>query len=424
MKIYKKVPEQFHSRFMDTLNTIEGKQEKTYGSYGTKKMILLVAVLILALSTITVSATYIFRWNRTAKDRLGISEELAEKLNQEGIAKQEYTAASAAGVKISAVQSVMTDDYCYVLLSVSTPEQLPIDEVLFRETYAESDIGISRCVVNPVCEDVENNGYLWEALLFTDDAVSYSGADVVIVLHDLNRVDLSASIDETLVEGEWRIPLTLPSDLDTLEINQARTLQIGHHEVNIRRMTVTPFQVRLYGDEELEHALYYQTKYVSGITYQDGTFVEEDAFINVSTGHADENTGEYYAVIDLPIAVDIRQYADIIFEESEDMSVPMTWSEGALNQMNILQNCCGHKIIFDGVKFMLWDERCKVGIDILNLTELGYDVNSRDLILLGPGGIADAGYDQNDGNFVEVGPGGKSIHAFIGGEEYHYDVMY
>ena len=424
MKIYKNVPEQFHSQFMDTINTIEEKQEKKYHRYGTKKMVLLVAVLVLALSTITVSAAYIFGWNQAAKDRLGVSEELAGQLNQEGIAKQEYAMDSAAGVEIKAIQSVMTDDYCYVLLSVSAPEQVPLDEVLFRETYVESDVGIERCVVSPALYDIERNGHLWEALLYIDDAINYSGADVVIVLNDLQRVGLKAEIDETIVEGEWRIPLTLPSESEILEINRERTMQIGHHEVNIKRMEVTPFQVRLYGDEELEHALWYQTKYVSGITYQDGTLVEEDAIFNITKRHTDENTGERYVVIDLPVAIDIRQYADMVLEDSEDISVPMSWSEDELSQMEILQNRSGHKILFDGVKFILWDEKCEVGTEIFDLTELGYDVNSGDLILLEAGGISSAGYDVNDGNIVEVGPAGRVIHAYINGEQYHYDVRY
>ena len=430
MKIYKDVPEQFHSQFMDTINAIETKEEGKHHRYGTKRMILLVAVLVLALSTITVGATYIFVWNQAALDWLGVSEELAEHLNEEGIAKQEYATVSAAGVEIKAVQSVMTDDYCYVLLSVSAPEQVPLDEVLFRETYVESDVGIERCIVSPALYDTERSGRLWEALLYIDDAVDYSGADVVIVLQDLERADLRAEgdetliIHETLVEGEWRIPLTLPSDLETLEINRERTMQIGHHEVNIKRMEVTPFQIRLYGDEELEHALWYQTKYVSGITYQDGTLVEEDAIFNITKRHTDENTGERYVVIDLPVAIDIRQYTDMVLEDSEDMSVPMSWSEDELSQMEILQNRSGHKILFDGVKFILWDEKCEVGTIIVDLAELGYDVNSGDLILLEAGGISSAGYNVNDGNIVEVGPAGRVIHAYINGEQYHYDVMY
>ena len=424
MKIYKNVPEQFHSQFMDTINAIETKEEGRHHRYGTKKMVLLVAALVLALSTITVGAAYIFTWNPAAMDMLGVSEELAEHLNEEGIAKQEYATDSDAGIKISAIQSVMTDEYCYVLLSVSALEQVPIDDVLFRETYVESDVGIERCIVNHALYETERNGHLWEALLFIDDAVDYSGADVVIVLQDLQRADLRAGIDETIVEGEWRIPLTLPSDLETLEINQERTMQIGHHEVNIKRMEVTPFQVRLYGDEELEHALWYQTKYVSGITYQDGTLVEEDAIFNITKRHTDENTGERYVVIDLPVAIDIRQYADMVLEDSEDISVPMSWSEDELSQMEILQNRSGHKILFDGVKFILWDEKCEVGTEIFDLTELGYDVNSGDLILLEAGGISSAGYDVNDGNIVEVGPAGRVIHAYINGEQYHYDVRY
>lgn len=430
MKIYKNVPERFHSQFMDTIHTIEEKQEKTHRRYGTKRMILLVAVLVLVLSTITVGAAYIFEWNQAALDWLGVSEELAGQLNEEGIAKQEYATDSDAGIEISAVQSVMTDDYCYVLLSVSAPEQVPLDDVLFRETYVESDVGIERCVVSPALYDIERNGHLWEALLFIDDAVDYSGADVVIVLQDLERADLRAEgdetliIHETLVEGEWRIPLTLPSESEILEINRERTMQIGHHEVNIKRMEVTPFQVRLYGDEELDHALYYQTKYVSGIIYQDGTFVEEDAFMNITKRHTDENTGEYYVVIDLPVAIDIRQYADIIFEEQNDVSVSMTWSEDELNQMDIVQDRRGHKILFDGAKFILWDEKCGVGTDIVDLAELGYDVNSGDITFLEPGSINKFGYNENDGNLIEVGSGGRMIHAYINGAQYHLDVLY
>ena len=421
MKIYKNVPERFHSQFMDTIHTIEEKQEKHYRRHGTKRMILLVAVLVLVLSTITVGATYVFRWNQAALDWLGVSEELAGQLNEEGVAKQEYAADSDAGIEISAVQSVMTDDYCYVLLSVSAPDQISLDEVLFRETYVESDVGIERCVVNPALYDIEDNGYLWEAILYIDDAVGYSGADVVIVLNDLYKT----GIDETLVEGEWRIPLTLPSESEILEINQERTMQIGHHEVNIKKTEVTPFQIRLYGDEEeLKHAIHYVLQRVPGIVYQDGTFIEEDTAITVGRGRSDQDAGEYYIALELPTAIDIRQYADMVFEEQKDMSSPMTWSEDELSRMDILQDRVGHKILFDGVKFLLWDEKCEVGTEIFDLTELGYDVDGGDLILLGPGGLAETGYDENDGNIVEVGPGGRLIQAFINGEKHYYDVRY
>lgn len=425
MKIYKNVPERFHSQFMDTIHTIEEKQEKTHRRYGTKRMILLVAVLVLVLSTITVGAAYIFEWNQAALDWLGVSEELAGQLNEEGIAKQEYAVASGEGVEISAVQSVMTDDYCYVLLSVSAPEQVPLDDVLFRETYVESDVGIESCTVNHALYDIEGDGHLWEALLYIYDATDYSGADVVIVLKDLERFDLKAEIYETIVEGEWRIPLTLPSESEILEINRERTMQIGHHEVNIKKTEVTPFQIRLYGDEEeLKHAIYYMIQWISGIVYHDGTFIEEDTGITVRSGRNNQDTREYYIALDWPTAIDIRQYADMVLKESEDMPVSMTWSEDELNQMTVLKERYGHKILFDGTKIILWDEKCEVGTDIVDLEELGYDVNSGNLILLGPGEMDELGYDENDGNIVEVGPGGNLIKAFINGEKHFYDVMY
>lgn len=425
MKIYKNIPEQFHGQFMDTIHAIEGEKEKNYRRYRMKRMILLVAVLVLALSTITVGAAYIFEWNQAALDWLGVSEELAEHLNGEGTAKQEYASDFDAGVEIRAIQSVMTDNCCYVLLSVSVPEQIFLDDdVFFGEMYIESDGESGVCAANSVKESMQDHEGLWEAQLVTTQTMIYSGAEIVIALRNLER-HKDFEVVETLAEGEWRIPLTLPSAPEILEINRERTMQIGHHEVNIKRMEVTSFQIRLYGDEELEHAIYYQTKYVPGITYRDGTFVEENAFFNISKGRGiDEDTGEYYVGIDLPVAIDIRQYADMILEDNEDMTVPMSLSEDELSRMDILQDRRGHKILFDGVKFILWDEKCEVGIDIFDLTELGYDVSSGDLILLGPGGIADAGYDENDGNIVEVGPGGRLIQVYINGEKHYYDVMY
>ena len=426
MKIYKNVPEKFHSQFMDTIHTIEEKQEKNFRIYGKKRMILLVAVLVLVLSTITVGAAYIFTWNPAALDWLGVSEELAGHLNEEGIAKQEYAVASGEGVEISAVQSVMTDNYCYVLLSVSVPEQVFLgNDVLFGEMYIESDMGSTPCAINSVKESIHDHEALWETQLSTDETMIYNGAEIVIVLRDLERHD-NFEVVEKLAEGEWRIPLTLPSGSEILEINQERTVQIGHHEVNIERMEVTPFQIRLYGDEEeLKHAVYYQLQKFPGILYRDGTYVEEDAYIFVgSKNREDQDTGEYYVAIELPVAVDVRQYADIVIEEQKDMSSPMTWSEDELSRMDILQDRVGHKILFDGVKFMLWDEKCEVGTEIFDLTELGYDVDGGDLILLGPGGLAETGYDENDGNIVEVGPGGRLIQAFINGEKHYYDVRY
>ena len=426
MKIYKNVPERFHSQFMDTIHTIEEKQEKNFRIYGTKRMILLVAVLVLVLSTITVGAAYIFEWNQAALDWLGVSEELAGQLNEEGIAKQECATDSDAGIEISAVQSVMTDNYCYVLLSVSVPEQVFLGkDVLFGETYIESDMGSTPCAINSVKESIHDHEALWETQLSTDETMIYNGAEIVIVLRDLERHD-NFEVVEKLAEGEWRIPLTLPSGSEILEVNQERTVQIGHHEVNIARMEVTPFQIRLYGDEEeLKHAVYYQLQKFPGILYRDGTYVEEDAYIFVgSKNREDQDTGEYYVAIELPVAVDVRQYADIVIEEQKDMSSPMTWSKDELNQMDILQDRVGHKILFDGTKIMLWDEKCEVGTDIMDLAELGYDVDSGDLTFLETGSINKFGYDENDGNLIEVGSGGRMIHAFINGAQYHYEVLY
>lgn len=140
--------------------------------------------------------------------------------------------------------------------------------------------------------------------------------------------------------------------------------------------------------------------------------------IQLSTDETMIHNGAEIAVV----LRDLERHKD--FEDQEDMAVPMTWSKDELGQMTVLKELYGHIILFDSTKIILWDEKCEMGTDIVDLAELGYDVDSGDIILLGPGGMEELDYDENDGNIVEIGSGGNLIKAFINGAQYHYEVLY
>lgn len=405
MKIYKDVPEQFHNQFMETIDMLAEEKEQKIVKLKAKRMMPLVAAVVLALSTLTVSAACIFAWHQAAKDRLGVSEELAEQMSEKGMAKEETASFSAEGVDITAIQSVMTDNYCYVLLSVSVPKQLVIDEdMLFGESRVESDAEFTGCVINHVPESDDGSNSLWEVQLLTSDTENYAGVEATIILNDLIQTE-KAEVTETLIKGEWKIPITLPLEPDVLAVKEECVMRIGHHEVTIKHMEVTPFEIRLYGNkEELQHAIHYQNTNAEGVYYQDGTFVEENSVINVTKGHNDDKTGENYILIELPTAIDIMQYAQLVLEEKEDTAVAMALSEDELAQMTVLYERYGHKLLYREGTVLLWDENCKVGTEIVNLTNLGYD--------------------EGKGDSFEVGPGGKLLHVMTGNEKKVFDVMY
>lgn len=406
MKMYKDIPEQFHSKFTETIDMLANEKEKSnVPQFRAKRMMPLMAAAVLALSTLTVSAACIFIWHQTAKESLGVSNELSVKMAEEGIAKEEEITVSADGVEISAIQTVMTGDYCYVLLSVTTPEEVTADEdTLFNETWVESDAAFEGCVVNKVSESESEADSLWEVKLLTYGTENYGGAEATIYLKDLVQTDKTETV-ETLVEGEWQIPITLPLEPDVLAINEELEMQIGHHEVTIKRMEVAPFEIRLFGDkDELQHAIHYMDQNVAGVYYQDGTFVEETSIINHTKGHIDESTGEYYVVVELFTAIDVTKFSSLSLEESEALPDTMNFTRDELQQMIVLYERSGHKLLQSGEAVVLWDELCDRGTGIISLTELGYD--------------------ESRGDKIEVGPGGNLLHVTVGDGTQYFQVEY
>lgn len=316
MEMYKDVPEQFHNQFMETIAMLEQQKENQgIRKFRAKRVLPLVAVLVLAISTLTVSAACVFIWHQAAKEKLGVTEELAESMTNEGIAKQESASALEGNVSINMLQSVMADKYCYILLSVDVPEEIVVDEdTLFREIRVEADVEFDGCVINQVPESINGTNSLWEIQLLTLETENYGGVEATIILNDLIQTE-KTEVTETLVEGEWRLSFTLPLEVGLLVSHDESVLQIGHHEVSVNRMEISPFEIRIYGEkEELQHAIQYQNQKVSGIEYRDGTYVEEGANIDVTKGHTDERTGEYYVGVDLTTAIDIEKYSGIVLE--------------------------------------------------------------------------------------------------------------
>lgn len=433
MEIYKDVPEQFHNQFMETITMIERKKiGKRTGRRGVRRMLPLAAVLVLALSTLTVSAACVFLWHQAAKETLGVSESLAETMLEEGSAKQEFVSDMEENIHISMIQSVMTDKYCYFLLSLEVSEGIVIDEdTLIGEISVESEAEFEGCVINQVSGSIQGTRSLWEIKLLTLETENYGGREAEIILNDLVQTR-KTEVTETIAEAEWRLPVTLPLESGLLTNCEETILLIGHHEVKIDRIRISPFEIRMYGEkEELQHAIQYQNVKISGIEYMDGMLVEEDAYINVTKGRTDERTGEYYIGVDLTTAIDLEKYSGIVLETAEEgngLEVVSTEEPAEKRkesgdvlseEMTVLYERCGHQLLYDGEVIFLWDTLCHTGKEIVNLEDLGYDTSNGKIVQ-----ISETENDTSGGDRIEVGVGGKTVRIQAGEEAYFYEVRY
>ena len=389
-EIYKNVPREFHDRFMDTIEQIAAEERTARSIISWKKAAVLIAALVAALSTLTVGAAYLYKWHQTAKRSFGVSDELADKLVMEGAAKEEMAVIHASDVTIRAIQSVAAENYYYVLLTVDTPQGVIIDEdTVFDRVEVISDNKTASAVINYVSGSFEDHESLWEIKVLHTGEAEYAGKQVTVKIADLVRTTKTKIVD-TLVEGEWILPVTLPLQPQEAVLCQAHVLMIENHEVNIDRIEAGPFQIRLYGEEEeLLHALQYHTFMVSGVAYMDGSFTEQNVELRGTAAiEKDCESGEIYINIPLKNAVDVSKVAVVCLTEMEDeVSQGLLWDNSPKTQEpEVLYERNGHAIVYDEQSVYLWDRECDVIWKIADLTAIDFSVEQGGSIVVGPGG--------------------------------------
>lgn len=402
--IYKEVPEQFHNQFMDTLGQLEREGDcvgqKSSRRYSPKGRLLLVAAMAAVLSTVTVGAAELFKWRQEVRERLGVEEDLADKLTMEGAAKGENAAAAAAGVTVEALQSVRTANEYYVLLAVTTPKGMAVDgDTLFEDLSVVGPVEFDGCTVNYTGQTVglaegrepaaatAGTQSLWEVRLRTREDVDYGGQEVTLQLKNLVQTQ-KTEITDLLAEGVWELEMILPSEADQAVLAGERELTLGHHTVTITRIEVDPFYLRLYGEqEELQHALRHQNGQIVGVRCHDGTVVEEAAALNITALHKDGAVGEAYIGIPLEKAIDVSRFAEVILAEERDRSEGAVDVEQAgLAAMEVLCERQGHALVWDGQCIYLWDMLCGEAERLVDLEALGFSQSAGGTVHVGPGG--------------------------------------
>lgn len=422
MDIFKEVPESFHLQFINTLENLEDenvyKQEIAWKNsrnrVSGKKLAILIAAAVLALSTLTVGAASVFKWHERAKERFGVTEETENSLTGRELAAPEYEVIQEEGITFSLIHSVRTEKSFYYLMEVTVPDSITLnDYVVFEESSVTSDKEFKYCVANFVSDSIEGNKVYCEVELYAEPGVDYKGEKVVIHLSDLIQTSKTEK-DELLLEGEWDIPVTLAGLPDMATFWAKQQVRMGNHDFVIEKVEAGSFLLRLYMNEEQAfHGLQYYPVTVTGVRYQDGKEISQLTTPFDKTHHKDEVTGETYFEVTLEQAIDPRRISEIVLNEGEAViylySMRETIGENPeefvfygedgiwellgelkpdvdLENWKLLYFRYDNAVMTDGKAVYLLDVHCGKIETIIDLTLIGFDRGRSGDIVAGPGG--------------------------------------
>lgn len=404
--MYQEVPERFHNKLCDTLEQLE---EKKIVRFSAKHYVLLCAVLILALSAISVGAVELFKWYRAASEQFGTTEELENKLTNQGMAIPETDSDEDKDITISALQAVKKDDDYYLLAAFKWPADLQWNnDILFEECDIVSEQEFDGCVANFAGVPDENGMVYVEIDVRGKMGTEYT-EEIVVVLKNLIRT-AKTEYASTVVEAEWELVYRLPTGEDFNTFYVTQMLPAAGHELEIEQVEVSPFGVRLYTEEaEARHAVYYSDIQLAAAEYEDGSLVETyGAYLRFCA--AKDEMERFYFNLPLQTTVDVDKVSGLVFKEGDDeykiklgeqailelQTAEVTDETATLCELSKCENVTelqilyvryGHVVLTDNQNIYLWDARCNTAENLMKLADYGYDVRQGGDIAMMPGGV-------------------------------------
>lgn len=404
-EIFKEIPQGFHEQFLDTLQQLESEQKPTgVKKFAVKKTVLLVAAIVAAMGTLTAGAVGIFKWHEAAKERLGVSEEVADKLVMEGVAKEEYAVVEKDDVTIEAVMSVGTDRGYYLLFRVAASEKLMLTEnTSFAQLGVVSDKEFAGITCGMMPDSLEGNAALFEVELLRKENMDYAGEEVGIQFIHFAETD-KVSVTEVLVESTWEIPITLPSTQESGRFAQSGVFTADFHQLNITGVEISSSVIRLYGEHwrDLYHVTDKQSIQPPTIRYKDGTLLQPHAGVGQTGYNGDTQTEEGYVEFRLDVTMDVENVEALLFEDceivlGESMEPYGDAFENPCNMEEVIKAenpedlkvlyvyHTNHAVIYDEQKLYLWDTVCNHAEELVDLKEIGYNAEAGGEMLVSPG---------------------------------------
>lgn len=437
IEMFREVPEGFHNSLVQAL---QGLPKEKARHFSMRRAAIIAVAAVMLLGVMTAAAAELFKWNPLMRERAGADPEIEAELTMKGRAREEQSEANAEGVEIRVIQSMRTARGFYFLMEMSVPEGITVDgDTLVDKCSVECEKELGGLVCNIASPEylseeaaglLQDDTYYLEVTIYAQEGIDYGETEAVICLENLIQTEKTEQT-KLLVEGVWRLPVTLYGDLDTVCFYGEQTIAIGDHVLEIQYVQANPFELRIFcaDNEAARHAVRYSTAQVTGVRMTDGRVIEQESNA-LYIGFAKTDAGEGYIRVGLSQAVLPGQLAaalvnggeaEIILQQTQDMTdnterqadrmadLPQENTVGMDLEAELQAGgytCVyereGWAVTANETMLELWDVDCNARTILADLKALGYDAAKGGSIEAGPGG-----------NLITMVPAADSTQSFL-----------
>ncbi len=330
-KEYPEVPDLVHRSVLSALSELE-EQEAPRMKKTTKKRIFLLAAALVALAGTTAAAAGVFSWNERAGQVFQADEETKNELSMNQMAQEVSQTVTDQGITITAIQTIQDQNRFYALFEVTAedPGQKITEDCSMDYTmdFAEEEspfCALGWGFVSEGDQAVTNTRYF--EIYGTKTTQSEENLSMNLQFTALRGEPAQkAGEGEVLVSGTWDFALDVhSSDMITHELD--KDCQLGAYTVHVKSVALSPLSMIIVYDGSDVRAMEADQQvsldqldelrelYATGVSYADGTKVDEGVMIPLREGFR-EGEASYELLFSFDQVVDPDQVTAVLLGES------------------------------------------------------------------------------------------------------------
>lgn len=296
-----------------------------------KKIAIILAAATLSLATVSVAAGVYIRWSEGLKEKLQLTKEQEEQLEETGAAESTGTSCTSQGITVTALQSITDQNFSHLAFSVKgysaeTKEQPEFEQVIVKVDGKE--VNVSGSFQNfgeedmPVYQKADGTmEYLMQ--IDVNEENGLAGKKIQVILENLGTVNKQAEFVSE-VKGTWTLGWELAGtqEEEGLAVNQT----IGDTDTVVKSIEVTPLSLTIhydmprkkitkqsYGDDGVTTwETYEEPWFLYGFRMKDGT-IRQMVFQSQEQGYDDETTEAYTVKYATDQIVEAEQISSLLY---------------------------------------------------------------------------------------------------------------
>lgn len=321
------------------------EEETRMGKIKSRRIMILAAVLAALMGT-TAVASGVFSWNKKAAENFGNpSKEEQDAMTLDGIAREQTTSVTDAGITITAKQTVQDKNILYILLDVQSDEAVIDGNGIFdnpdengsydgtpwmqtENNHEFSNISAGFAPDTPAYSALSCQGYYEvKAIKSMDQEWKEDTVTLKFTEYSYYTYENNDTVPHS-IRGDWElcVPLGEGTKLETKSYEPDRKTDLSGVSVTVKRVELSPLSLSLVFDmddlnrlqEELyagESDVFIREVQCSGFLDKDGK--ELDCRLGGMSGKYDFARKEVIRVIGLDQYVDIENIQAVLLGRVE-----------------------------------------------------------------------------------------------------------